>query len=102
MTNHRSRTILIVLAIAVMGTASCQPSGNDFASGVWSLRPDVAPESLSVEQYSWGPGVSVINGSIDIDLGDAHPWLRIGMVGDTCDVTSAETIDADTMRLAFS
>lgn len=96
---------VVAIALATVVCMSCCGSEHDRASielsGVWTVWPGVNQESLSEATYSWGPGITVRNGSIDIDLGHDPPTLRLGYLGGTFDVTEVERINESTYRIVF-
>ena len=94
----RQRPVM-VLIWALTGIAWC--NAETPLSGVWTVWPNVNDNSLTEQTYSWGEGVSVRNGSIDIDLGAEEPWLRLGYLGGVFPVRSVERVGEEQFRIEF-
>ena len=98
------RAFLMVGFLMVAALISCSAiDGISVSSlnGVWTEYTKVNEQSLSTEQYSWGEGISVRNGSIDIDLEAETPYLRFGYLGGSFDIREVEQVSEDEFRLVF-
>ena len=56
---------------------------------------------MSIDDYSWGDGITTHNASFDIDLGASTPWIELGYLGGRFAVTEFEQIDETHFRLVY-
>lgn len=93
----------ISLCLLVLPLTSCSADpGVQALNGVWTVWPGVSANSIDDAVYSWGEGITVRNGSIDIDLGSDPPTVRFGYIGGVFPVVSAERSGPETYRLVFT
>jgi len=94
--------IIQIVALFFLLT-SCAESQNlstyERLSGNWSMNKTLPERGTRTDNYSWGKGVSVINSSIDIDLGGDEPFIRIGGMG-TFPILETED-SSDRIRVVF-
>ena len=89
--------VLLFIAPATNAEESLETS----LSGVWTIREHHNDDSLLCAEYSWGPGITIRNGSINIDLLAEEPWLELGYLGGVFPIRSVDPVDEGVFRIRF-
>src|SRR5271157_3243345 len=94
---------LALIAVFTLGLAYCnaEPAANSVLCGVWYITPTPPSDALSAEGFSWGKGVTVVNGSIEIDTFTQKETIFLPGMGGPFRITQLSWDGQDTISLSF-
>ena len=94
--------LLAVMIIFSLGLTFCsaEPSAKSVLCGVWYVTP-TPPSNATTANFSWGKGIKVVNGSIEIDTYGQNETIFLPGMGGPFKITKLSWDGQDTIDLSF-
>jgi hypothetical protein len=97
--------ILMIFALSTLGLTCCgaqtQASLKTILCGEWYTDPNPPSDALSAQDFLWGKGVTVVNGSMDIDTFSQKATISLPDMGGPFRITQLSWDGDDIINLSF-
>ena len=97
---EKAKALAVFIMSLSLACCSAEPSAKSILCGVWYITP-IPPSGATTEDFSWGKGITVVNGAIEIDTFHRKETIFLPGVGGPFDITRVSWEGENTIGLSF-